>query len=115
RPEIVLAGDREAGLDDVDAEGVELAGHADLLLEVHAATGRLLAVAQRRVEDGDPVGHLGLLTPGGVFSYTGRNTGCQPDSGRFDSQAPHRATRPTPPYFARRSSRTLTPMGNIHY
>src|SRR5207247_4081145 len=57
RPEIVLAGHREAGLDDVHPEEIQLPGQPDLFLEVHAAARRLLAVAQRGVENSDPVGH----------------------------------------------------------
>jgi hypothetical protein len=47
--------DREAGLDDVDAQPVELAGDLDLLLRVQRDAGRLLAVPERRVEDTDGV------------------------------------------------------------
>jgi len=58
RLEIAFGGDREAGLDDVDAHRLELRGDLQLLLEVHRATGRLLAVAQGGVEDQDGiVGH----------------------------------------------------------
>ena len=42
---VALAGDGEAGLDDVDAERGQLMRHAQLLLIVHGATGRLFAVA----------------------------------------------------------------------
>ena len=48
----------EAGLDDIDVEPFELPRQRDLLLDVHRASGRLLAVAQRRVEDSDVVGVL---------------------------------------------------------
>ena len=48
----------ESGLDDIDVEPFELARERDLLLDVHRASGRLLAVAQRRVEDSDVVGVL---------------------------------------------------------
>ena len=41
----------EAGLDDVDAELLELARDHQLLLDVHGRARRLLAVAQRGVED----------------------------------------------------------------
>ena len=37
RFEIAWAGDREAGLDDVDAQRLELLGDLQLLLEVHRA------------------------------------------------------------------------------
>ena len=45
----------EAGLDHVDAELAERARDLELLLEVHRRAGRLLAVAQRGVEDDDAV------------------------------------------------------------
>ena len=51
--EVALRGDREAGLDDVDAQRREGAGDLELLGHVHARAGRLLAVAQGRVEDPD--------------------------------------------------------------
>ena len=53
--EVALRGDREAGLDDVDAHLVEEVGDLQLLLEGHGGAGALLAVAQRRVEDEDAV------------------------------------------------------------
>ena len=49
-------GGREAGLDDVDAELGERARDAQLLRAGHAAAGRLLAVAQRGIEDQHAVG-----------------------------------------------------------
>src|SRR5205085_9876895 len=49
--EVAIGSDGEARLNDVDAEPVELPRHADLLRQVHAATGRLLAVPERRVKD----------------------------------------------------------------
>jgi len=77
RLEVALRGDRKAGLDDVDAHALELAGDLELLGLVHRRAGRLLAVAQRGVEDldvahagvagGDPVG---ARTPGVVWSVT---------------------------------------------
>ena len=51
--EVVLGGDREAGLDDVDAELVERSGEAELLLVAEREAGGLLAVAEGRVEDDD--------------------------------------------------------------
>ena len=48
-------GDREPGLDDVDAEALELAGDLQLLLRVQADAGRLLAITQRGVEDLDVI------------------------------------------------------------
>ena len=59
--EIALGGDREAGLDDVHAHGVEEVGDLLLLLEGHGGAGALLAVAQRGVEDEDLVGVGGLV------------------------------------------------------
>ena len=49
--EVARRGDREAGLDDVDAEARELVRDLDLLLRVQRDPGGLLAVAQRGVED----------------------------------------------------------------
>ena len=43
----------KAGLDDVDAQVDQRLGDLQLLVEVHAAAGRLLAVAERGVEDDD--------------------------------------------------------------
>ena len=54
--EVVGGGCREAGLDDVDAEAGELAGHDELLGAGHGGAGGLLAVAERGVEDADVVG-----------------------------------------------------------
>ena len=53
RLEVAIRGDREAGLDDVHAEPIELLRQAQLLGRGHAEAGRLLAVAKRRVEDLD--------------------------------------------------------------
>ena len=50
--------DREAGLDDVDAERVERPGQRQLGGHVHREAGRLLAVAERRVEDDDAGGYV---------------------------------------------------------
>ena len=51
RLEVAGRGDREARLDDVDAKVRQRVGDLQLLGEVHAGAGRLLAVAQGRVED----------------------------------------------------------------
>ena len=48
-------GGREAGLDDVDLEPHELAGDLELLGRGEAGARRLLAVAERRVEDADAI------------------------------------------------------------
>ena len=53
--EVAGRGDREAGLDHVHAEAGELLRDLDLLLRVQRDARGLLAVAQRRVEDVDPV------------------------------------------------------------
>ena len=53
--EVALGRGGEAGLDHVDAELLELARDHELLLDVHRRARRLLAVAQRRVEDLYPV------------------------------------------------------------
>ena len=55
--EIAFGGDREAGLQNVHAEFHQLARHPQLLGHGHAAAGRLLAVAQRRVENVYAVAH----------------------------------------------------------
>ncbi len=56
RLEVAGRGDREARLDDVDAKARELVGDLELLGGVQRDAGRLLAVAQGRVEDADVVG-----------------------------------------------------------
>ena len=53
--EVAFRGDREAGLDDVDAHVVEELGDLELLLVRHGRAGALLAVAQGGVEDDDAV------------------------------------------------------------
>ena len=53
--EIAVRGDREAGLDDVDAHLVEQGGDFELFLVRHGRAGALLAVAQRGVENDDAV------------------------------------------------------------
>ena len=55
RLEVAGRGDREAGLDDVDPEPRELVRDLELLGRVQRDPGRLLAVAQGRVEDDDPL------------------------------------------------------------
>ena len=49
--EVAGRGDGKAGLDDVNAKVVQGAGDLELLRQVHAGAGALLAVAQGRVED----------------------------------------------------------------
>ena len=53
RLEVARRGDREAGLDHVDAQARQLLGDLQLLGRVQRDARRLLAVAQRRVEDLD--------------------------------------------------------------
>jgi hypothetical protein len=55
RLEVALRGDREPGLDHVDAHGLQDLGDAELLVDGHRAAGRLLPVAQGGVEDDDAV------------------------------------------------------------
>jgi hypothetical protein len=64
--EIPVGTDGEAGFNDVDAEAGELMRHLQLLLDVHGRAGRLLAVAQRGVEDDDLVLHRSFLLSDGV-------------------------------------------------
>jgi hypothetical protein len=59
--EVAVARDGEAGLDHVDPQTLELARQGELLGEVHAATGRLLAVAQRGVEDANQIRAHGVI------------------------------------------------------
>ena len=56
RLEIADRGDRETRLDDIDPQTREHPRHFELLDQIHARARRLLAVAQGRVEDPDPVG-----------------------------------------------------------
>ena len=65
RLEVARGGDREAGLDHVDTEPRQLVGDLELLLRVERDPRRLLAVAQRRVEDQYSVWIVGLahVTP----------------------------------------------------
>ena len=60
RLEIAVGGDREAGLDDVDAHLLQNAGDAQLLFQVHRGAGRLLAVAQGGIENDDAVRGVAL-------------------------------------------------------
>src|SRR5262249_15387558 len=51
--QISSRGNWKAGFDDVYTEFREMARHADLLRGVHREAGRLLAIAQRGVENAD--------------------------------------------------------------
>ena len=55
RRRVALRGDGEAGLEDVDAEGRDLMGHAEFFVVMHGAAGGLLAVAEGGVEEDDLV------------------------------------------------------------
>jgi hypothetical protein len=48
---IALRGDGKPGLDNIDAQRLELARQAYLLLQIHRTAGRLLAVTQGCIED----------------------------------------------------------------
>ena len=61
---VAVRGDRETGLDDVDAHLIEQLGDFELLLMRHGGAGALLAVAQGGVEDDDAV-LLGLCGAAG--------------------------------------------------
>ena len=56
RLEVAVRRSGEPALDDIDVQALELARDRDFLLDVHGAARRLLAVAQRGVEDADVVG-----------------------------------------------------------
>jgi hypothetical protein len=53
---IGLGGNRETRFDDVDAQGAQLPGELQLLVDSQGKAGSLLAVPERRIEDGQPVG-----------------------------------------------------------
>ena len=55
RAEVALGSDREPGLDHVHAHLLEHLGDLELLGDGHRGARRLLAVAQRGVEDDDAV------------------------------------------------------------
>ncbi len=65
RIEIAGRGDREAGFQHIHAQFRERLRHADLLVDVHGKSGRLLAVAQRGIEDDDAV--VFQLAEAGMF------------------------------------------------
>ena len=66
RVEIALRGDREAGLDHIDAHSVQNVGDFQFFLERHRGAGALLAVAQGGVEYNDAVGVGGRMRFGHV-------------------------------------------------
>ena len=53
---------REARLDDVDAEPLQLRRDRRFFMRLQRDAGRLLAVAQRRIEYLDPAGHEHVLS-----------------------------------------------------
>ncbi len=66
RVEIAFRGNRKTGLDDIDTHLVEQLGDLELFLVGHGRAGRLLAVAQCRVENQDAVllgwnGHMSVF------------------------------------------------------
>ena len=72
--EVAGARDGKAGLDDVDLEAQQLAGDENLLVGVHRGTGRLLAVAQGGVKNGDLAGHGTVLLVGVFDTVWGSDT-----------------------------------------
>src|SRR5258708_13308986 len=69
RGKVAVRGNRESGFDDIDSERLEFFRQVHLLLEVHGTARRLLAVAQRRVEDSYP---LDPQTPPSLSGPKGR-------------------------------------------
>src|SRR6266516_6237998 len=61
RREVVRRGSRETGLDHVSPQLRELLGHLDLLIGGQREARRLLAIAQRGVENNDSI-HRYLLS-----------------------------------------------------
>ena len=76
---VAHAGGRETGFDDVHAKAFQLTRHTELFLEVHGSAGGLLAIAERRVENNDAIGHGILL---GVFQP--ETVRLSPDAARCD-------------------------------
>ena len=66
---IARARNGETRLDDVNAHAQQLARNDDLLLGIHGAAGRLLAVAQRSVKDVDLAGHNCFLSSGAHLAH----------------------------------------------
>ena len=98
--EVAGRGDREAGLDDVDAEARRAAGRSRAFPRMFMRdAGRLLAVAQRRVEDQDAIG---LVASRGVLP-----AGCSCRSCSFST----RLTFLSAGYAATRPPRAIPPEG----
>src|SRR5947209_9358044 len=53
--EIIFRSHRESSLDDICTESIQLVRHAQLVIDAHAATGRLLSVTQRCVKESNAV------------------------------------------------------------
>src|SRR5207302_3642051 len=68
--EVTLRSDRETGFEDVHVQALELMRHFQLLLEIHAAAGRLLTVTQSGIENEDLLGHIASETS--VEPFTSR-------------------------------------------
>src|SRR5581483_7999600 len=62
RLEIAWRGDREAGLDDIDAEIFQGMSHLQFFRQVHAGAGTLFSISQSRVKNDEAVVHD--LAPG---------------------------------------------------
>ena len=90
--EVAGRGDREPGLDDVDAERREGPGHLHLLGHVHARARRLLAVAQGRVEDPDPIRSSAMAGSLPLRDRVDRTSGASTGSGKTE-EAPRSAGR----------------------
>src|SRR5712692_8713974 len=73
--EISVRGDGETRLDDIHAQTVELARQTQLLLHVHAATRRLLAIAQSSVEYRDTRSFHAQAPPPGIGASMLRRQG----------------------------------------
>ena len=61
RIEVSRTGDGEAGLNDIHAKRLQLAGYLNLLHCVQLTTGHLLAIAKRSVENVQSVAHIFLF------------------------------------------------------
>ncbi len=83
--EVAVGGDGEPRLDDVHTHRIEQLRHRELLVEGHGGAGALLAVAQRGVEDQDPVagaGCVGCRAHGVAFLNPARAPpGARPEAG----------------------------------
>ncbi len=79
--EIAGAAGRETGLDDIDTQADELVGDLQLLGSVHAAAGRLLAVAQGGVEEDHGNAGVAARADGG---RAGAGLGCGASRGARD-------------------------------